>query len=52
MAIANRRAADTVRILPLDTDVVVALHALPESFHGDPTATSVCCAPARSLISP
>jgi PIN domain nuclease of toxin-antitoxin system len=28
-------APDTVRILPLDTDTVVSLYALPESFHGD-----------------
>jgi len=29
-------APDTVRVLPLDTDVVTALHELPKSFHGDP----------------
>jgi PIN domain nuclease of toxin-antitoxin system len=33
-----RRAAapGVVRVLPLDTEVVIALDALPVSFHGDP----------------
>ena len=34
--IRRMTAPDTVRILPLDSDVVVALHELPSSFHGDP----------------
>jgi PIN domain nuclease of toxin-antitoxin system len=34
--IRKMTAPDTIRILPIDTDVVVALHGLPKSFHGDP----------------
>ena len=34
--IRRMTAPDTVRILPFDADVVVSLHALPKSFHGDP----------------
>ena len=40
-------APDTVRTLPLDTDVVVALDALPRSFHGDP-ADRMIVATARA----
>jgi PIN domain nuclease of toxin-antitoxin system len=33
-----RRAADErmISVVPLDTDVILALDALPETFHGDP----------------
>lgn len=44
-----RLAADpgTVCLLPLDTEVLIALEELPESFHGDPAdriivATAIC----------
>ena len=40
-------APDTVRLLPLDADTVVALHALPASFHGDP-ADRLIVATART----
>lgn len=30
-------AADVVRIVPLDVEVVIAVDALPRSFHGDPS---------------
>lgn len=46
------QAADerTVRILPLDTAVILALDALPESFHGDPAdRLIVATAKAHSL---
>lgn len=39
--------ARVVRILPLDVDAVLALDALPESFHGDP-ADRVIVATARA----
>ncbi|HEX3477809.1 MAG TPA: type II toxin-antitoxin system VapC family toxin [Kofleriaceae bacterium] len=29
-------AADVIQVVPLDVDVVIALDALPSSFHGDP----------------
>ena len=34
--IRRMTSPDTVRLLPLDADVVVALHDLPRRFHGDP----------------
>ena len=45
--IRRMTAPDTVRILPLDSDVVVALHELPASFHGDP-ADRLIVATARA----
>ncbi|MFM8768780.1 MAG: type II toxin-antitoxin system VapC family toxin [Rubrivivax sp.] len=38
---------ETVRILPLDADVVLAVNELPESFHGDP-ADRIIVATARA----
>jgi PIN domain nuclease of toxin-antitoxin system len=40
-------ATDTIRVLPLDADVVSSLHALPSSFHGDP-ADRLIVATART----
>src|SRR5262249_34562884 len=40
-------ASDVVRILPLDVEVVAALHALPSTFHGDP-ADRLIVATART----
>ena len=40
-----------ITVLPLDVDVVLALHALPASFHGDP-ADRVIVATARALRMP
>jgi PIN domain nuclease of toxin-antitoxin system len=40
-------ASDVVRILPLDVEVVVAVHALPSTFHGDP-ADRLIVATART----
>lgn len=34
--IRRMTAPDTVRIIDLDADVIVAVHSLPKSFHGDP----------------
>jgi PIN domain nuclease of toxin-antitoxin system len=34
--IRRMTAPDMIRILPLDASVVVAVHDLPASFHGDP----------------
>jgi len=45
--IRRMTAPDTVRILPLDADVVVSLNALPMSFHGDP-ADRMIVATARA----
>ena len=45
--IRRMTAPDTVRILPLDADVVVSLHSLPASFHGDP-ADRLIVATARA----
>ena len=45
--IQQMTAPDTVRTLPLDTDVVIALNSLPESFHGDP-ADRLIVATARA----
>ena len=45
--IRRMTAPDTVRILPLDSDIVVSLHALPASFHGDP-ADRLIVATART----
>jgi PIN domain nuclease of toxin-antitoxin system len=28
--------SDLVSILPIDKDVIIAVHSLPASFHGDP----------------
>jgi PIN domain nuclease of toxin-antitoxin system len=49
--IREASASDLLRVLPLDVDVVIALNALPPSFHGDPAdrlivATSRCHAMA------
>lgn len=48
-----RRAAaeDVLRLLPLDIEVVLALDALPASFHGDP-ADRVIAATARAHALP
>lgn len=41
---------DTIQMLPLDVEVVVALNALPKSFHGDPAdRLIVATAKAHSL---
>lgn len=40
-------APETVRVLPLDTDVVLAVNELPASFHGDP-ADRIIVATARA----
>jgi PIN domain nuclease of toxin-antitoxin system len=40
-------AADVVEVVPLDTDVVIALDGLPASFHGDP-ADRLIVATARA----
>lgn len=40
-------APETVRVLPLDTDVVLAVNELPDSFHGDP-ADRIIVATARA----
>jgi PIN domain nuclease of toxin-antitoxin system len=40
-------APETVRVLPLDTDVVLAVNDLPASFHGDP-ADRIIVATARA----
>lgn len=34
--IRDAAAADVIQVVPLDVDVVIALDALPASFHGDP----------------
>ena len=49
--IRRMTAPDTVRILPVDADVVVSLHALPKSFHGDP-ADRMIVATARAHALP
>lgn len=41
-------ASDVVRIAPLDVEVVLAVDALPERFHGDP-ADRLIVATARAL---
>jgi PIN domain nuclease of toxin-antitoxin system len=49
--IRKMTAPDIVRILPLDVDIVVALHALPKSFHGDPAdRIIVSTARANALV--
>jgi PIN domain nuclease of toxin-antitoxin system len=45
--IRRMTAPDTVRIIDLDTDVIVSLHSLPKSFHGDP-ADRLIVATART----
>ncbi len=45
--IRRMTAPDLVRVIPLDADIVVALHELPESFHGDP-ADRLIVATARA----
>ena len=45
--IRRMSAADAVRVLPLDVEVVAFLHALPASFHGDP-ADRLIVATART----
>ncbi len=49
--IRRMTAPDTVRILPLDSDVVVSLHELPTSFDGDP-ADRLIVATARAHALP
>lgn len=44
-------AEDTVRVLPLDADVVSALNELPSSFHADP-ADRLIVATARAHALP
>lgn len=34
--IREAAAADVLRVLPLDVEVVIAVNELPRSFHGDP----------------
>ena len=48
-----RRAADErmISVAPLDPDVIIALDALPGSFHGDP-ADRLIVATARALALP
>lgn len=41
-------APDVVKIAPLDVEVVLAVNALPERFHGDP-ADRLIVATARAL---
>jgi PIN domain nuclease of toxin-antitoxin system len=45
--IRRMAAPDTIRILPLDADVVIALHTLSRTFHGDP-ADRLIVATARA----
>ncbi len=40
-------APETVRVVPLDTDVILAVNELPASFHGDP-ADRIIVATARA----
>lgn len=49
--IRRMTAPDTVRVLPLDAEVVTALHSLPKSFHGDP-ADRLIVATARAHALP
>lgn len=49
--IRRMTAPDTIRILPLDADVVVGLHGLPPTFHGDP-ADRIIVATARAHALP
>lgn len=44
-------SADIVTVLPLNVDVVLALDALPDSFHGDP-ADRLIVATARAHALP
>jgi PIN domain nuclease of toxin-antitoxin system len=45
--IRDAAAAAVIEIVPLDVEVVIALHALPASFHGDP-ADRLIVATARA----
>jgi PIN domain nuclease of toxin-antitoxin system len=45
--IRRMTAPDTIRVLQLDADVIVSLHSLPKSFHGDP-ADRLIVATARA----
>ena len=45
--IRRMTAPDTIRIIGLDADVIVSLHSLPKSFHGDP-ADRLIVATARA----
>ena len=45
--IQRMAASDVVTVLPLDIEVVVSLHALPATFHGDP-ADRLIVATART----
>ncbi len=49
--IRRMTAPDTIRILPLNADVVVGLHGLPATFHGDP-ADRIIAATARAHALP
>jgi PIN domain nuclease of toxin-antitoxin system len=49
--IRRMTAPDTVRILPIDADVVISLNSLPKSFHGDP-ADRMIVATARAHALP
>lgn len=45
--LATAAASETVTLLPIDVDVVLALDSLPKSFHGDP-ADRMIVATARA----
>lgn len=45
--IREAAAANVIRVLPLDVEVVIAVNALPRSFHGDP-ADRLIVATARA----
>lgn len=46
-----REAAAAVTVLPLDTEVVIAVNDLPPTFHGDP-ADRLIVATARAHVTP
>jgi PIN domain nuclease of toxin-antitoxin system len=45
--IRRMTAADVVELIPMDVEVILALHSLPASFHGDP-ADRLIVATARA----
>lgn len=49
--ITKAAAPDSIRTLPLDVSVALALNALPPSFHGDP-ADRIIAATARAYDLP
>lgn len=49
--IRRMASPDVVNVIPLDAGVVIALHALPDSFHGDP-ADRLIVATARAHALP